>query len=203
MCSSRSVRVTSKVAISEIGHAPTPPAQARFFRALVEALPVAIYAADAQGRITFYNEAAARLWGRRPRLGEDWWCGSWRLYRPDGTPMAHSECPLATTLKCGKPVRGMEAVAERPDGTRFPFIAYPSPIDDDAGKMIGAVNMLIDISLRKQNEGATQRLAAIVESSDDAIVSKNLDGIIQTWTRAAERMFGYRPEEIVGRSILT
>src|SRR3546814_16336604 len=57
------------------------------FRRIVEILPIPIYTTDADGRITFYNEAAATLWGRRPRLLEDWWCGTWRLYWPDGTPM--------------------------------------------------------------------------------------------------------------------
>src|SRR5271157_1048213 len=97
-----------------------------FFQ-ILQNLPVAVYSTDAAGRITFYNEAAASLWGRRPKLGEDWWCGSWRLFWPDGAPMRHDECPMAVTLKTGKAVRGSEAVAERPDGTRYPFIPYPTP----------------------------------------------------------------------------
>ncbi|HSC17302.1 MAG TPA: PAS domain S-box protein [Rhizomicrobium sp.] len=174
----------------------------RFFQALVDALPSAIYATDAEGRIIFYNEAAARLWGRLPRLGEDWWCGSWRLFHPDGRPMAHDECPMAVALKTGKAVRGAEAVAERPDGTRFPFIPYPNPLYDRSGKLVGAVNMLVDISAQKNGEHAGRHYLAIVESSNDAIVSKTLDGIIQTWNKAAERIFGYSAEEIVGKSIL-
>ena len=94
-------------------------------RALANALPAAIYMTDAAGRITFYNEAAAELWGCRPELGKGEWCGSWKLYWPDGTPLPHDECPMASTLKTGRPVRGVEAVAERPDGTRVPFMPYP------------------------------------------------------------------------------
>src|SRR5262245_20707290 len=68
------------------------------FREIIEALPAAIYTTDPSGRITFYNEAAVTLWGRRPALGEDQWCGAWKLYWPDGTPLRHDECPMAVAL---------------------------------------------------------------------------------------------------------
>ena len=83
-------------------------------REAIEALPVAIYMTDAEGRLTFYNEAAAELWGCRPELGESKFCGSWKLYWPDGTPLPHDECPMALALQQRRPIRGMEAVAERP-----------------------------------------------------------------------------------------
>jgi PAS domain S-box-containing protein len=122
--------------------------------ALLQALPVAVYTTDEAGRITFYNEAAARLWGWQPALGEDRWCGSWRLYWPDGTPLPHDECPMAVTLKENRPVRGAEAIAERPDGTQIPFIPYPTPLVDAEGRLIGAINVLVDITERKQAERA-------------------------------------------------
>ena len=92
---------------------------------LLEALPVAVYTTDAEGRITFYNQAAAELWGHRPALGS-LWCGSWRLYWPDGRPMPHDECPMAVALKEGRELRNVEAVAERPDGTRVEASRYRS-----------------------------------------------------------------------------
>lgn len=124
----------------------------RRFRELLGALPAAVYTTDAAGRITYYNDAAAELWGHRPPLGTSEWCGSWKLYWPDGTPLAHNECPMAIALKENRSVRGMEAAAERPDGTRVPFIPYPTPIHDEAGRLVGAVNMLIDITDRKRAE---------------------------------------------------
>ena len=168
---------------------------------LLHALPAAVYTTDARGRITFYNAAAAALWGCCPELGKSEWCGSWRLYWPDGTPMPHGECPMAIALKEKRPIRGAEALAERPDGTRIPFLAYPTPLFDDTGGLIGAVNTLIDISERKQAEYTANQFSAIVESSDDAIVSKDLNGTVRTWNPGAERLFGYTAEEIIGKPI--
>jgi PAS domain S-box-containing protein len=119
---------------------------------ILQGLPTAVYTTDAVGRITFYNEAAAELWGMRPELGKSEFCGSWKLYWPDGTPLPHDECPMALTLKEKRPIRGMEAIAERPDGTRVPFIPYPTPLFDASGALIGAVNTLVDITERKQVE---------------------------------------------------
>jgi PAS domain S-box-containing protein len=124
----------------------------RRFRELLDALPAAVYTTDAEGRITYYNETAAQMWGHRPELGTSEWCGSWKLYWPDGTPLPHGECPMAIALKEDRPVRGLEAIAERPDGTRVPFIPYPTPLHDESGRLVGAVNMLIDITERKRAE---------------------------------------------------
>ena len=129
----------------------------------VQALPAAIYTTDAEGRITFYNEAAAALWGCRPELGKSEFCGSWKLYWPDGTPLPHDECPMAMALQQRRPIRGMEALAERPDGTRIPFIPYPTPLFDASGRLTGAVNMLIDISERKRTEAALKNRDAQFE----------------------------------------
>jgi PAS domain S-box-containing protein len=121
----------------------------RRLRELLEALPVALYTTDTEGRITFYNHAAADFWGRRPELNDERFCGAWQIYYPDGRPMPHEETPMAATLKEARPVYGGEAIAERPDGTRTPFRAYPTPLHDSEGKMVGAVNMLVDLSDRK------------------------------------------------------
>jgi PAS domain S-box-containing protein len=124
---------------------------------LLAAIPAAIYTTDAAGRISYFNEAAVDLAGRTPTLGSDEWCVTWKLYNPDGTPLPHDECPMAVALKEGRAIRNAEAVAERPDGTRVPFIPFPTPLRDTSGKVVGAINMLVDISERRQAE-TQQRL---------------------------------------------
>ena len=124
----------------------------RHLQDLLAAIPAAIYTTDQHGKITYFNEAAVHLAGRTPVIGSDQWCVTWKLYWPDGTPLPHDQCPMAVSLREGRPVRGVEAIAERPDGTRIPFIPYPTPMRDAAGKIIGGINMLVDVSERKQAE---------------------------------------------------
>ena len=124
----------------------------RQLQELLSAIPAAIYTTDAEGKITYFNEAAVELAGRRPVLGSDEWCVTWKLYLPDGTPLPHDQCPMAVALKEGRPIRNAEAIAERPDGTRIPFIPYPTPLRDADGKVVGAINMLVDISERRHAE---------------------------------------------------
>ena len=170
--------------------------------AALAALPVAIYMTDASGTITFFNEAAARLWGRRPEIGKEKWTGAWRLFHADGTPRPLSDGPMAQLLETGTPSAPGDAMLERPDGSRVWFRSHPTPLHDAEGRLTGAVNLVLDITEGLDFEHSGAHLSAIVESSDDAILSKNLDGIIQTWNRGAERIFGYTAEEAIGQSVL-
>src|SRR5262249_37099224 len=169
---------------------------------LLDALPVAIYITDGEGRITYYNQAAADLWGRRPQIGVDRWCGSWRLFQLDGQPLPHDESPMAVTLKQGRPVRGVEAIAERPDGTRLQFLPFPTPLRDGGGRLTGAINLLMDVTDRHASHIESAQLAAIVASSDDAIISKTIEGRVTSWNAGATRIFGYEPDEMIGQPIL-
>jgi PAS domain S-box-containing protein len=131
-----------------------------YFREALEALPAAVYITDPAGRITYYNEAAATLWGHHPELGKSEWCGSWKLFWPDGRPLPHGDCPMALAVTERRQIRGVEVVAERPDGSRVPFIPYPTPLFDASGTFVGAVNMLVDITERKRAEEQQNVLVA-------------------------------------------
>jgi len=113
---------------------------------LADALPVAFYATDADGWITFYNEAAAAVWGRRPALGEERWYGSLRIWTLDGVRLPHDQCPMAVAIKGNRPVRNVQALAERPDGTFVRLAPLPTPIQDESGRLLSAINVLLDVA---------------------------------------------------------
>jgi PAS domain S-box-containing protein len=171
------------------------------FRDMVDSLPAAVYTTDTEGRLTHYNSAAITLSGRVPELGRDQWCVTWKLFRPDGTPLPHSESPMAVALKEKRAISGAECIAETPGGRRFWIAAYSTPMFDTQGHMTGGINMLVDITERKEAEKTALLLKAIVDSSDDAIIGKNLDGIIVSWNAGAERLYQYKAEEVLGKSI--
>ena len=172
---------------------------------MIEALPAAVYTTDAHGRVTMFNQAAVDFSGRTPVVGSDSWCVTWKLYHPDGTPMPHAECPMAMSLETGNPIRGYEAIAERPDGSRANFIPYPTPLRDGHGNVVGAIQLLVDITERKKTEETLQRsereLTEFFENATEAIHWVGPDGTILRANKAELRMLGYSAEEYVGRNI--
>jgi PAS domain S-box-containing protein len=116
------------------------------FRKLVLGLPAAVYSCDAQGRITYYNERAAKMWGRSPVIGVDLWCGSWKMFEPDGSPLSLDSCPMAIAIKEGRSSMGEEIILERPDGTRVIVLVHLQPQFGLSGEITGAINTLVDVT---------------------------------------------------------
>lgn len=192
------------------------------YRELIQALPAAFYTCDTNGHIRLYNQAALDLWGRTPTIGRDLWCGSYKIFRPDGTPLPLEECPMAKLLK-GQPVTpGEEIIIEKLDGERRNVLPHPQPIYDLEGNRTGAINMLVDITELRRIEqsllASEERYRAFVSQSSEAIwrfelekpvdITLPVDALIQEAYQygylaecndAMAKMYGFeKAEEIVG-----
>lgn len=125
-------------------------ADAGDLHSVLEALPAPIYVTDSDGVVTHFNKACIGFAGRMPAIGKDRWCVTWKLYTDDGVFLPHDACPMAEAIHGRKIVRGVTAVAERPDGVRVTFMPLPTPLFGVDGQLVGAINMLIDVTEHRQ-----------------------------------------------------
>lgn len=119
---------------------------------VLSALPAGVYTCDAEGRITFFNQAAVAIWGRTPTVGQEFWCGSHRVRSVDGAEFSPEGWPIVQTLRTGQSVRGAEVIVERPDGTLRHVLPYPEVLRDATGRIEGVLNVLVDVTNRKEAE---------------------------------------------------
>jgi len=170
------------------------------FGKLVKGLPVPIFTCNKKGILTFYNEAAARLWGDEPRTGKDTWHHAWQLFYPGGQTMPPENSPVMKALKEPEPGPA-ELIVKGRDGQVRHLQVYPALIAGAEHEEATASFTLIDVSGQKSGEEKQAMLSAIVESSDDAIISKDLNGMIMSWNKGAQKIFGYREEEVLGKHV--
>jgi len=130
------------------------------FRRLLEKLPAGAYTCDRDGLITYFNQHAVEVWGREPKLNDpvDRYCGSFKLFSTDGAAITHDRCWMARALETNRGYNRREIVIERPDGERITALAHANPIHDESGNLLGAVNVLVDITDRKRAEEALHEI---------------------------------------------
>ena len=164
--------------------------------AIIESSEDAIASKDLNGIITSWNKSAERLFGYTAEeiIGQPV-----TLIIP---PELHDDEPrILAKIRAGERIEHFETVRVHKNGKRLIVSLAVSPIKDEKGRIVGAAKIVRDITQKKKLEEDAFRLAAIVESSDDAIASKDLNGIVTTWNPSAEKLFGYKAEEIIGKSI--
>lgn len=164
-------------------------------------LPIAIYSCDKNGYIIAFNKAAVKIWGRTPEIGKEQWNGALKTFDINGTPLRLESGPVAKVIKQKIIIENEEIIIEQPGGNQLRVNVNPVPIFDAHNKLKGAVCTLIDVTATRDNEIKQAMLAAIINTSDDGIISKTLKGIITSWNSSAERMFGYTANEAIGKHI--
>jgi PAS domain S-box-containing protein len=138
------------------------------YRTLFDLGLVAVYSCDGSGVIQNFNRRAAELWGRSPASGDtdERFCGSFKLFRPDGSFMPHKECPMAEVVSGKIPVvRDAEVLIERPDGSRITVVVNIRPLKNERGEVMGAINCFYDITERKLAEEAQRRMEVLAASN--------------------------------------
>lgn len=158
------------------------------WQSVLDKLPVPIYTTDVEGAVTYWNRACVEFAGREPRLGRDRWCVTWKIYSTTGEFMPHDQCPMAQAIRHQRTIRDAIAIAERPDGTRFAFRPYPTPLFHGDGSLKGAVNMLVDVT-EEQCEALhrqADRCRRLAQSMYDRETSKILDNMADGFDRTAD-----------------
>ena len=170
--------------------------QAQLLAAVVESCDDAIISKLLDGTITSWNKAAEKIFGYKESeaVGKNI-----RMLIPH--KLLSEEDYIIGKIKKGEKIQHYETVRVQKDGGQINISLTVSPVKNSQGQIVGASKICRDISLIKEQRVQSQLLSAIVEGSDDAIISKDLNGTITSWNRGAEKIFGYTPDEALGKNI--
>jgi len=182
-------------------------------RQLADYLPEAVYSCDRDGRVVDFNLAAVTLWGRAPRIGHEYWCGSKAMFTLDGVALPHDQCPMAIALRESREVGRIEAMIERPDGERRYVLAHPRLVRNVEGHITGAVNVVVDITERRLAEDQLRlddlrkdafistvahelrsplspimSAAQLIDATDNPVTMKHMAGVITRQARMLGRL---------------
>ena len=150
----------------------------RSLLSLLDEISAPLYVTDSAGYVTYFNPSCIGFTGRIPATGKDRWCITWKLYTDSGELLPHDQCPMADAIRGRREVRGLTAVAERPDGTRVRFMPFPTPLFAADGVFEGAVNLLIDITEQAQADDLRDQAARchrLAAGCGDAAMSKTME----------------------------
>ena len=172
------------------------------FRHLVMELPAAVYACDAKGNLTFYNDAAAKLWSCKPEIGKDHWPGSIKMFKPDGSPLSMENAPMTKVLKEGYALQGEELIIERANGTRANVLVYPQPEFGLNGELTGAINMIFDITeqvnARNKIEESEKQFRQMAELMPQKVWTSDAEGNKTYFNKTLLDYAGMSIEELKG-----
>lgn len=166
---------------------------------LIQNLPVAIYTVNSKGEILLYNKAAIVLWGREPQIKKEKWCGSWKIQNTEGSVIPHALSPMAIALREARPIQSEEIVIRRPDESIRYVVAFPSPVFDTGGSLSGGINVLADITDRKEAEEALKKLSLIAQKTINAVIITNAKGDIEWVNEAFTKITEFEFAEVVGK----
>lgn len=169
------------------------------FKAIFENHPLPFYACNTEGKIIYFNELAVNLWGQVPK-DNALWTGAWKSYNSEGVLLTPQKNELLDCLKSGKEDGSKEILIELPDFSLKRVISTPKLFLDKQNNIVAIHNTLVDITAKKTGEKHSI-FTDIVKHAYNAIISKDLNGIITSWNLEAEKIFGYSEEEMIGQSI--
>ncbi|MBK8950976.1 MAG: PAS domain S-box protein [Chitinophagaceae bacterium] len=162
-------------------------------RDIIENIPEPVYTTDANGYIQMFNKAGVELWGREPVPGKDQWCGSWKIFDPhNGKEIPAENFSIATAIRNGRPVYGEQILVQRPDGSLRHVLPNPTPLFNEDGNLTGALNMLIDITDKKEAE---EKFSMVTEMSPVAIFVYTQDHFLYA-NPAALKLSGFTKEDV-------